>query len=165
LVSTVIILEGKGFLRVKGVAVGSQSVKDFSIINDSEIRFSSETLSSGTFDVSVIDIDNNVSTLFGVLTVTRPEEPFILNPEPVALEPEPDPIVEPELNTETLEDTSLNDPEPDDSTVNDPAPDESIGSEPTPKIEDRAIEDITFGEIDSTIFILSPSEDTSIIPQ
>jgi len=58
-----ITLVGTGFLRTKSLILGNEVIQDFSIIDNNHIRFSTATLSEGTHDISVVDIDNNISTL------------------------------------------------------------------------------------------------------
>ena len=68
---TIITLKGDGFQKLKSIIIGRNSVTNYRIVSPTNIQIMTDGLPPGTFNVSIIDINNNVSTAGNQLTITE----------------------------------------------------------------------------------------------
>lgn len=79
----IVTIKGTGFTRIKSIIIGNTSIQNFSIISPTSIQCNTGGLSTGTYSVSIIDIENNVITGTNPLTITA-VQPTISGQTPTA---------------------------------------------------------------------------------
>ncbi len=72
---TIVTLKGNGFQTLKSIIIGRYSITNYRIMSPTNIQVMTEGLPAGTFEVSVIDINNNVSRASMQLTITQAPAP------------------------------------------------------------------------------------------
>lgn len=72
---TIVTLKGNGFQTLKSIVIGRYSVTNYRIISPTNIQIMTEGLPAGTYDVSIIDINNNVFRASMQLTITQAPAP------------------------------------------------------------------------------------------
>lgn len=68
---TIVTLKGDGFQKLKSIVIGRNSVTNYRIMSPTSIQVMTEGLPPGTFSVSIIDLNNNISTASSQLTITE----------------------------------------------------------------------------------------------
>ncbi|KND48086.1 MAG: hypothetical protein AB201_00600 [Parcubacteria bacterium C7867-006] len=68
---TIVTLKGDGFQRLKSIVIGKNSITNYKIISPTNIQIMTEGLPVGTFDVYIIDLNNNFSRATSQLTITE----------------------------------------------------------------------------------------------
>lgn len=68
---TIVTLRGDGFQKLKSIVMGRISITNYKIVSPTSIQIMTDGLPTGTFNISIVDINNNISTASSQLTITQ----------------------------------------------------------------------------------------------
>lgn len=70
-VGTIFTIKGDGFQRLKSIVLGRTSITNYKIMSPTSIQVMTDGLPTGTFNVSLIDLNNSIVTSSGQITITQ----------------------------------------------------------------------------------------------